>query len=76
MNEHTQRKRMGGAAILTGGIAIGVGAVALVVGSGYLGNAMEFKDGVLHLGVALAGMAATAFGWEQVRGGMTMLDDG
>lgn len=76
MTEHTQRKRLGGMAILTGGIAIGMGGVALVMGAGLLGNAMEFKDGMLYLGVSLGGMVATAFGWEQVRGGITMLDDG
>ena len=76
MSEHTQRKRLGGMAILTGGIAIGVGGVALIVGAGLLGNATEFKDGLLHLSVALGGMAATAFGWEQVRGGIALLDDG
>ena len=76
MTEHTQRKRLGGMAILTGGIAIGMGGMALIVGSGLLGNATEFKDGMLYLGVSLGGMVATVFGWEQVRGGITMLDDG
>ncbi len=72
--EQTEKAREGGATILLGGFLVGAGAVLLIGGSGGLGSATEFKDGMLHTIVSLTGLLATKMGWEQVSNGMRLID--